>query len=285
MTRCPAIYPQRRWLDLGGGVSNAQHLRGLPLAPLTIHNKRQVFCESNIYVHSRVLGFAIFWFGCWFHFRPPMYWEYTMDTKHEWSEKKTVRQIIASTRDCTGSQHWTTVFANSISTPREIENLVLPQTKEALALNWFAKTRVYFFFDKIGSTLKKWRKDNGRRLAVNGEYNLKKWYLFVFNLKRHQRDFLWQLTTAVTWVCERLVSCGDFLRQIVCVWPVFVCCCVCVFYWWLFVIVVLFVFVCLWLAKMGRFLIVVQLGYLGKFVWSANAAKIRSHAVWSSKGT
>ena len=45
------------------------------------------------------------------------------------------------------------------------------------------------------------------------------------------------------------MSCGDFLRQIVCVWPVFVCCCVCVFYWWLFVIVV---YLCLFVCDLQR---------------------------------
>ena len=160
-----------------------------------------------------------------------------MDTKHEWSEKKTVRQIIASTRDCTGSQHWTTVFANSISTPREIENLVLPQTKETLALNWFAKTRVYFFFDKIGSTLKKWRKDNGRRLAVNGEYNLKKWYLFCFQLKKASKRLPMttndcsDLSLWASCVLRRFFT-ADCLRLA----------CVCLlFYWCLFVILCLFV--------------------------------------------
>ena len=48
--------------------------------------------------------FSLFWFLCWFCFRPSMYCGYTIFTIHGWSEVKTVLQIIASTRECTGSQ-------------------------------------------------------------------------------------------------------------------------------------------------------------------------------------
>ena len=114
-----------------------------------------------------------------FHFRPPMYWEYTMCTLYNvWSEVKTMLQKIASTRECSSATtitHWRwRAMIEPGSDKKEAKfKKILWSFKPAPTLgNLFCPLAAsYYGRFAVSTAFEKWRENPKKRLAWTTKFS------------------------------------------------------------------------------------------------------------------